>query len=32
MDLRRRDLPFELWEPITWEFSTCLILLALFPP
>lgn len=31
MDVRRRDLPFDLWEPVTWEFSSCLVLLALVP-
>lgn len=31
MDIGRRDLAFALWEPITWEFSSCLVLLALVP-
>jgi hypothetical protein len=31
MDLERRGLRYEPWEPPTWEFSSTLVLLALVP-
>jgi hypothetical protein len=31
MDVERRDLDFAWWEPVTWEFSSALVLLALVP-
>ena len=31
MDLDRRQLHFAWWEPVTWEFSSALALLALLP-
>jgi hypothetical protein len=31
MDVERRRLSFDWWEPITWEFSSGLMLLALVP-
>lgn len=31
MDIERRSLPIPWWEPITWEYSSCIVLLALFP-
>lgn len=31
MDLERRSLAFDWWEPVTWEFSSTALLLALIP-
>lgn len=31
MDLKRRDLGFDWWEPVVWEYSSALMLLALLP-
>lgn len=31
MDVERRSLAFPWWEPVTWEFSSTVILLALVP-
>ena len=31
MDLERRHLHFAWWEPVTWEYSSTLMLLALLP-
>jgi hypothetical protein len=31
MDLQRRSLPFDWWQPVTWEFSSTIVLLALVP-
>ena len=31
MDVRRRSLDFEWWEPVTWEYSSMVVLLALLP-
>jgi hypothetical protein len=31
MDIRRNGLPFQSWEPFVWEFSSCMVLLALVP-
>ena len=31
MDLRRAGLPVAAWEPVVWEFSSILVLLALVP-
>jgi hypothetical protein len=31
MDLERRSLHFEAWEPVTWEYSSMVLLLALLP-
>jgi len=31
MDLERRSLAFDWWEPVTWEFSSTVLLLALIP-
>src|SRR4051812_32303081 len=31
MDLERRQLPFDRWEPWTWELSSAVMIVALFP-
>jgi hypothetical protein len=31
MDMERRDLQFDWWEPVVWEYSSALLLLALLP-
>lgn len=31
MDIERRDLQFAWWEPVVWEYSSALMLLALLP-
>jgi hypothetical protein len=31
MDIQRRDLDFPWWEPVVWEFSSGIVLLALLP-
>jgi hypothetical protein len=31
MDVERRSLRFEAWKPITWEYSSMVVLLALLP-
>jgi hypothetical protein len=31
MDFERRDLPVDWWEPVVWEYSSALMLLALIP-
>lgn len=31
MDIERRSLAFAWWEPVTWEFSSTVMLLALVP-
>jgi hypothetical protein len=31
MDIQRRSLAFDWWEPVTWEFSSTVLLLALIP-
>jgi LytTr DNA-binding domain-containing protein len=31
MDIARRDLQFAWWEPVVWEYSSALMLLALVP-
>jgi hypothetical protein len=31
MDVRRAGLPYAAWEPVVWEFSSCLTILALVP-
>jgi hypothetical protein len=31
MDVERRNLRFDWWEPVTWEFSSTVVLLALVP-
>ena len=31
MDIRRLGLPIAPWEPVVWEFSSNLVLLALVP-
>ena len=31
MDLQRRQLHFAWWEPVSWEFSSALVTLALLP-
>lgn len=31
MDIRRNDLAFDSWEPVLWEFSSCMVLLVLIP-
>ena len=31
MDIERRDLQFDWWEPVVWEYSSALMLLALVP-
>jgi hypothetical protein len=31
MDIERRDLQFDWWEPVVWEYSSALLLLALVP-
>jgi hypothetical protein len=31
MDIERRDLQFDWWEPVIWEYSSALMLLALVP-
>ncbi len=31
LEMRRADLPFELWEPLLWEFSSAAIIIALAP-
>jgi len=31
MDIDRRDLQFDWWEPVVWEYSSALLLLALVP-
>ena len=31
MDFARRHLPVEPWEPVVWEFSSCLMMLAVVP-
>jgi DNA-binding LytR/AlgR family response regulator len=31
MDIERRSLPFDWWEPFTWEYSSIVMLLALLP-
>ena len=31
LDIRRAGLDFALWEPVTWEFSSNLVILALVP-
>jgi hypothetical protein len=31
LDLERRHLPYAVWEPVVWEMSSCLVILALMP-
>jgi LytTr DNA-binding domain len=31
MDIERRELRFDWWEPVVWEYSSALLLLALVP-
>jgi DNA-binding LytR/AlgR family response regulator len=31
MDIERRHLQFDWWEPVVWEYSSALLLLALLP-
>jgi hypothetical protein len=31
MDIERRNLEFARWEPVVWEYSSCIVLLALIP-
>jgi hypothetical protein len=31
MDAQRRSLHFDWWEPVTWEFTSIVVLLALIP-
>jgi hypothetical protein len=31
IEIARRQLDFETWEPVVWEFSSCLVLLTLVP-
>jgi DNA-binding LytR/AlgR family response regulator len=31
MDVHRANLPFADWEPVSWEFTSCLVMAALVP-